>query len=277
MNQTLRESFAEARPNGLDRSDAAGRNGRGTVVAGASVAKGRVGQGLQGLGDVQTTPAAKRVAIVADDHELFRLALVALLTRQLGFDTVIEAATFDEALERLADTADVALALFDLGMPGVGSAASLATVRTCFPAVRTVVVSGSTDRNDVLLALQAGAHGYVAKETSAGGLARALSSVMEGHIYVPAFLAELPVGRGRSASEPAARLAPSEGDLTPRQCEILELIVKGASNKEIARALRLGEGTVKVHVAALFRALGVHNRSSAAAAATRVLAGRVTS
>lgn len=227
------------------------------------------------LEGAERPPAGRRIALVADDHELFRIALSSLLTRRLAFDAVIEAASFDEALERLAETPEVALALFDLGMPGMAGAASLATVRACFPSVRAVVVSGSTRRADILRALEAGVHGYIAKEASAEVLARGLETVVAGQIYVPPFLADLAPDEAPPPEAVATETPPAPGEaaLTPRQREILAFVVKGASNKEIARALRLGEGTVKVHVAALFRALGVHNRSSAAVAGTRILAG----
>jgi len=219
----------------------------------------------------------RAVAIVADDHALFRMALAAILSTRLKFTRVIETPSLDEALERLADTPDVRLALFDLAMPGMAGAASLAAVRECYPRIKAAVVSGSIERNDVLQALQAGVHGYIPKGIDAEHLAEALRMILDGWIYVPAFVADLPPG-----DEPTQRLAGPAGApssagaggeavaLSPRQREVLELLVLGRSNKEIARTLNLGEGTIKVHMAALFRALGVNNRSSAVAAAVRM-------
>jgi DNA-binding NarL/FixJ family response regulator len=215
-----------------------------------------------------------KTALVADDDEFFRMALRSILTSQLGFAEVVETASLDEAVERLSDTESVTLALFDLAMPGMESAASLRAVRECFPDTQAAVVSASTRRVDVLLALEAGAHGYVPKSLGVAELSRALRSITEGVIYVPAFIADL----STTAGEPDLPLASTmsrnehpEPSLTTRQRQVLEHLVAGRSNKEIARALNLGEGTVKVHVAALFRVLGVTSRAAAAAAGARLI------
>ncbi len=175
--------------------------------------------------------------------------------------------SLDEALEALAERPDIRVALFDLAMPGMESAASLSAVRECFPDVLTVVVSGSTDREDVFLALRTGAHGFVPKGSSVEALIQALRMVFDGFVYVPSFVTQGPArprpsrgagrtGESRRGPDGVADAAPAPG---------ARLIVAGQSNKEIARSLALGEGTVKIHVAALLKALGVPNRSAAAA------------
>ena len=213
----------------------------------------------------------RRTAIVADDHELFRVALSSILKTRLGFAEVAETASLDQALERLDDT-PAALALFDLNMPGMETASSLLAVRECYPGVRVAVVSGSTDRRDILLALEAGVHGYVPKTLGIDEIADALRMVLDGWIYVPPSLAQ--VGNGAdSLFSRRPGPAPEGGDapapLTPRQGEVLALLTQGKSNKEISRELNLGEGTVKVHMAALFRTLGVSSRTAAAAIGAR--------
>ena len=214
-----------------------------------------------------------RIAIIADDDEFFRLALAALLTRHLGFAEVVETGSLDEAVARLSDRPDTALALFDLRMPGMASAASLSAVRECFPDVRAAILSASTERRDILLALEAGAHGYIPKTLGAAEIVHALRLILDGLIFVPALLAEIP----RAGTAPLLRPAPAPDRpaeaalLTKRQREVLDLITRGKSNKEIGRALGLGEGTVKVHVAALLRSLGVANRAAAAVTGAQVL------
>jgi DNA-binding NarL/FixJ family response regulator len=221
--------------------------------------------------------ANARTALVADDDEFFRMALVTILRSRLGFGEAIETGSLDEALERLGEMQDISLALFDLAMPGMESAASLAAVREGFPEIRIAVVSGSTRRQDILMALEAGVHGYVPKALGAAEVTQALKMILEGFIYVPASLADLSQSSPEKPifSEDAASIpAMPDVRLTPRQREVLELIVDGKSNKEIARALNLGEGTVKIHLAALFRNLGVTSRAGAAAAGARLLAAK---
>lgn len=202
------------------------------------------------------------------------MALSAILTGKLGFAEVVETCSLDEAVEMLAVRGDVSLALFDLSMPGMEGPANLRAVRDCFAELRVAVVSSSQNRDDVLAALAAGVHGYVPKGLGVSDLARALRQIIDGAIYVPPSIAVLPANTagdatvaGRSATASCSML----DSLTPRQKSVLALLVRGQSNKAIARDLQLGEGTVKVHMAALFRGLGVKTRTAAAVAGGRLL------
>jgi DNA-binding NarL/FixJ family response regulator len=137
-----------------------------------------------------------------------------------------------------------------------------------------VVVSASTRREDILLALWAGVHGYVPKALGVKELTKALAAILKGGIYVPASLADVTAEERTSLLPPMARQgAPSEASLTPRQQEILRLLVEGKTNKEIARELEVSLGTVKIHLAAVFRALGVTTRAAAAAVGAKQLTG----
>jgi len=207
-----------------------------------------------------------RIAVIADDHGMYRMGLAFTLKDRLGFDGVEEAASLDEALSRLGDNDGIALAIFDLSMPGMQSAASLAAVRECYPDLPIAVVSGSDSRTDVLAALAAGVNGFVPKGLRDDDLVAALKTILGGAIYVPATLAQS-TGATAEPAQPGIDLA----RLTPRQREVLDLLVEGRSNKEIARALDLGHGTVKIHLAAVFRHLGVSNRAAAAAIAAPLL------
>lgn len=203
-------------------------------------------------------------AIVADDDPFFRLALESVLTDHFGVCRVHQAGSLDDALEALAERPAAGLALFDLAMPGMASPASLAAVRECRPDVTAVVVSASVRREDVFQALRAGVHGFVPKATSVEALVQALGLIRDGFVFVPSFVTRADaVPPGGRAATPAGREALAS--LTRRQRQVLDLIAAGRSNKEIARTLSLGEGTVKIHVTALLRALGVPNRSAAAA------------
>lgn len=212
----------------------------------------------------------KRVALIADDDEFFRMALRNMLGERLNFTAVVETASFDEAIDYLTKNSGVSLALFDLAMPGMDSAASLRVIRESFDVEKVAVVSGSRRRKDIILALEAGAHGYIPKWLGASELWRALSQIVEGTVYVPSNVSDLTTGTPEVAGDSSR----TDGDcqiptLTPRQQDVLKMLVNGKSNKEIARKLELGEGTVKVHLAALFRNLGVNNRAAAAVRGAR--------
>lgn len=212
---------------------------------------------------------SRRVAVVADDHGMYRMGLAFTLKDRLGFETVEEASTLDEALDKLGEADNVTLALFDLSMPGMESAASLAAVRECYPTLPIAVVSGSENRADVLDALAAGVNGFVPKRLAEGDLVAALETIMGGAIFVPPTLAA-PARGGEPERQTTSH--PDLARLTPRQRDVLGLLIAGQSNKEIARSLQLGQGTVKIHLAALFRHLGVRNRAAAVAVAAPLMA-----
>jgi DNA-binding NarL/FixJ family response regulator len=218
--------------------------------------------------------APVRIGLVADEDAYFRVALSAILNRYFGFTEIVEAASFDEALQCLGENADISAAIFTLSMPGTTAPTNLRAVRECFPNARVAIISGSSSRRDILLALEAGVHGYMLKSLSITDLVAALRTIFDGGIYVPASLADVPPASSISAIEEQARTTPSEqsaaeGPLTPRQRDVLDLLTQGKTNKEIAIALGLGEGTVKIHMAAIFRFFGVNNRAAAAVAGAR--------
>lgn len=216
----------------------------------------------------------QKSALVADGSDAFRQTVRGVLTERLGLAAVVEARTLPNALERLS-CRDIGLAIIDLGLPGMTGPASLRPLRERRPDLRIAVSSASQRRRDILLALDTGMHGFVPKSFGPDELARGLGAILDGLIYVPPVLADIrsdPLGRAESEEIPA--LACELDPLTPRQREVLELLVKGLSNKEIARALSLGPGTVKVHVSALFRSLGATSRSAAAVSGARLLATR---
>jgi len=223
----------------------------------------------------RNSETVRLIALTADDDQFFRMALRSILAR-LGFQEVIETGSFDEALEKLAEVENVSLALFDLQMPGLESPMNLRVVRENFPGTRVVVVSSSEHRHDIITALDAGVHGYVPKSLGPSDLSRALGLILEGTIFVPISLADLPTPEEETshAQRPTLTATNDSLSLTPRQRQVLELLVEGSSNKEIARTLDLGEGTVKIHMAALFRNLGVANRAAAAVTGARIFSNK---
>ena len=201
-------------------------------------------------------------ALVADDHELFRNGLKQLLVDVLGAADVREAETLDQAIEILTNEGAGDLVLVDLRMPGVNGAEALAALRDGFPEAKIAVVSAWEERADILAALGAGVHGYIPKSLPSAEIAAAVRSILDGRIFVPPA-----IGR-REPGSPVSTASPQEfgqEKLTARQKEVLNELLKGHASKEIARTLDIAEGTVKIHLAAIYRALGVRTRAEAIA------------
>jgi DNA-binding NarL/FixJ family response regulator len=202
--------------------------------------------------------------LIADDHELFREGVRSLVTDVLDAEDVRQAPSLDEALDMLAEGPTPDLLILDLNMPGVAGVESLGALRDAFPSAKVVVMSASEDRQNIVNALASGVSGYIPKSLSATQIEAALRDVLSGRIYTPAI-----VGRrenGNSGPEPDRRPPPTSVEgLTVRQKDVLGQLLKGQSSKEIARALGIAEGTVKIHLAAIYRAAGVRTRAEAIA------------
>jgi DNA-binding NarL/FixJ family response regulator len=210
--------------------------------------------------------------LVADDHGLYRSGFGFLLRDRMGFRSVIEAATFDAALDRLAETPNVELALFDLAMPGISGPEGLSVVKETYPGIRVAIVSGSEERSAVVKAVAMGLNGYVPKSLADDEIVGALQDILDGRVFVPRFMTS-----GAAAGHPEkairAEAAAAKGDpgggatyksISPRQRDVLDCVRRGLSNKEIARELDIAEGTVKIHLAALFSHFGARNRTELA-------------
>ncbi len=200
-------------------------------------------------------------ALIADDHELFRSGLKQLLVDVLQAEDVREAETFDQAIEMLTNDGAGDLILVDLRMPGMSGAEALAALRDGFPDAKVAVVSAWEERAEIIAALNAGVHGYIPKSLPSSEIAAAIRSILDGGIFVPPSLGK---------REPGAAVRPAGGSnggdkLTARQKEVLNELLKGQASKEIARSLDIAEGTVKIHLAAIYRALGVRTRAEAIA------------
>jgi DNA-binding NarL/FixJ family response regulator len=209
--------------------------------------------------------------LLIDDHRLFREAIGHVLMKLDERVVLMEAGTAEEAIDMVRHYQDLDLVLLDLNMPGMGGLSGLPKLLELAPTVPVVVVSGSAHAEDVRSAIGAGAAGYIPKTFSSHELSAALRVVLTGEIYVPPAL--LPVvdatRRADAAPQGAAQALGEEVSLTPRQVEVLRLMGGGLSNKSIANRLNLSEGTVKLHVNAILRALNAHNRTEAVVEATR--------
>lgn len=198
--------------------------------------------------------------LIADDHPMVRDALARTVSA-LGEDVVVvEAADFDGTLTQ-AEAGMIDIALVDLNMPGMDGLAGIQRLRQRCPTLPLVVISGQAEPGTARAVLAAGAAGFVPKTESAAAVLQALQDVRAGGVFVPAHsLFALRVAGGETgASGRGAVLA----QLTPRQTDVLGLLMGGEPNKTIAGRLGLSEGTVKLHIAAILRALQVRNRTEA--------------
>ena len=191
--------------------------------------------------------------LVADDHALFREGLNFLLL-ELGDDVALhQACNATEATELARAHPDLDLILLDLDMPGLDSFTGLRTLRNRHPDIPVVVVSASEDNQDIRRAMEADASGFIPKSMSGRAMLDILRRILDGETYVPEQADGLSF---TSAEDPAA-------GLTPRQREVLRLMCAGQSNKAIAQTLGMAEGTVKIHVTAILKALNAANRTQA--------------
>ena len=205
--------------------------------------------------------------IVVEDHVLVREGLVQTL-RQLDANVMVyEAADCDAANAHLQGAGALDLMLLDLGLPGLDGLSYLATLRRRYPEMLVVILSAFDEASTVAKALKSGAAGFVPKTYSSDRLLDALRAVLAGKVVAPEFESTQAVTLPRPVA--AGRVDPSKIGLTERQCEVLRLMSRGKSNRDIASLLGLSEGTVKVHMTAIFKALGVSSRTQAMVAITQ--------
>jgi DNA-binding NarL/FixJ family response regulator len=233
--------------------------------------------------------------LLVDDHPLILSALQSVI-QSIGSDvTVVGVETAAGARATLAEDADFDLVLLDLALGDADGFDVLVEFRGAYPAVPVVVVSASERASDVIRAIDSGAMGFVPKSSSHAALHEALGMVMAGAMYVPPSMLGLDFARERSggdtvpdvmrveATAPLGAAAEAEPHqkrqriedigLTPRQTEVLGLLLQGLPNKLIARQLNLSVETVKDHVAAVLRALNVSSRTQAVLAVSQMTQG----
>lgn len=209
--------------------------------------------------------------LVVDDHTLFRRGLIALLRQDSRFAVVGEAGDASEA-QRRAQELGPDVILLDNHLPGVAGVAALPGLKEAAPAARVLMLTMSEDEGNLAAALRAGAHGYLLKSVDSEGLAQAIERAMQGESVVsPEMTGKLVSAFQQASARPAADEMPAPPtasdpirSLSPREREILQHIARGASNKEIARALAIAETTVKIHVQHILRKLDLNSRVQAA-------------
>jgi DNA-binding NarL/FixJ family response regulator len=207
--------------------------------------------------------------LVVEDHALVRMGLVGLLGRVEKEVNVFEAANFEMALAVLDSEGDFDLLLLDLALPGIDGFAGLDILRRRYPAMPVVVVSAFDDASTINRVINLGASGFIPKAYSGEALLAAVGEVLAGNIFRPqGQFAAARMDDAVPVPPHQGNVQPEEIGLTVRQSQVLALMVRGLSNRDIADQLELTEGTVKIHVTAVFKTLGVNSRTQAMIAVT---------
>ncbi|MEB4590651.1 response regulator transcription factor [Candidatus Thiothrix sp. Deng01] len=213
--------------------------------------------------------------LVVDDHPLFREVLRAHMGDCFPEAKVFDAGSVGEAMGVLGTYAGFDLILLDVSMPGMDGVTGLALIREKTPGTPIAILSGTGDAELARVALEAGANGYISKTAGGREIKNALDLILFGEHYISPSVLAGPAAEVLSPSV-SPLLAQVENEvvgeygMTPRQLEVCRLLMVGLPNKLIARRLDCAEGTVRLHVSAVLRALNAHNRTEAARAALRL-------
>ena len=209
--------------------------------------------------------------LIVDDHALVAGALTLLLEDRDPEADVHTAATADAALELVDREGDADLLILDLSLPGVTGTELMEEIVRRQPMLKILVVSVLADQESIMRVLQLGAAGFVPKSLDTELLSSAIDFVLKGGVYIPSKLLTESQKDGFFTRTAARLKAPESAPphLTDRQLDVLAQLAKGAPIKRICRELDLSEGTVKTHVAAIYRSFGASNRTEALIAARR--------
>jgi DNA-binding NarL/FixJ family response regulator len=222
-------------------------------------------------------PTAGLKVLVVDDHVLVREGLKEVLKQMRENVQIFEAQNAASALQAAAEHPDLDLILLDLALPDSSGFTALQSLRRGHRDIPVVVLSASTDPSDAVRCVKCGAAGFIPKSATAGVLLGALRLVLSGGVYLPpeVVLAQRGGDTGVLTRLDASDKASTQVDardlgLTDRQAQVLALLIKGKSNKEIGRELDLAEQTVKAHISGVLRALNVSTRAQAIVAVAQL-------
>jgi len=211
--------------------------------------------------------------IVADDHALVREGLVQCLKNSYPKAAIIDVNDGVALINELNRQSAVSLILLDLKMPNTQPFELLKEITDKWPSIKVVVLSASENQSDVDLAFDNGARGFIQKSTPTQTLLSIIGQILKGKMYVPELPNEIPSSLNTTTDIKPANKIPLPESITPRQIDVLKLLLKGKTNRDIAQDLALSECTVKIHVANIFKAIEVSNRTEAAikAASYRIM------
>jgi DNA-binding NarL/FixJ family response regulator len=196
--------------------------------------------------------------LIADDHPLFRDAIANIVAVSFDGSSIDQTEDIDSTLEFVKHNEELDLILLDLNMPGMSGLQGLLTLRNEYPTIPVVIISAERDKQTILQTLSYGAVGFIAKSSPKAMIVEALQSVFAGNVYLPADIMRLP-------EEPKTKndfvVSPEKiTTLTRRELMVLNNLVQGEANKQIAFNLHISEATVKTHVSSILKKLGATNR-----------------
>lgn len=204
----------------------------------------------------------KQRILLVDDHEVVRLGLRALLDRHPNFEVVAEAGTGREAVEKVEEfSPDVVV--MDIRLPGTSGIEACEEISDKFPDVKVIMLTSYAEDEMLFSAIRAGAAGYVLKQIGGEDLVKAIEAVGRGEALLDPAVTQRIFQEVRKAAKEEEASAFSS--LTQQEKHVLLLVSEGKTNREIAKALFLGEGTVRNYVSSILSKLGVSNRAEAAA------------
>jgi len=204
--------------------------------------------------------------LIADDHPLFREALKGALQNAFSDLAVFESDNFKSTLEILAKEDDLDILLLDLHMPGNDDLYGLIRIREDHPDLPIAVVSGSEEISVVSKVMGYGALGFIPKSSSSAEIAAAINEILEGETWLPEAMKD----KVNQLSGDEVKVATQVASLTPQQYKVLSYLHEGLLNKQIAYELNISEATIKAHITAIFRKLGVYNRTQAVLIASKL-------
>ena len=207
--------------------------------------------------------------LIADDHPLFREAIARVVGDGFPGSELLETADLDATLAVTADEEDLDLILLDLNMPGMSGLTGLLQLRNEAPTIPVAIISVEEDKNVMLQAVSCGAVGFLTKSSPKEQLIKAIAQILEGNSYLPSEIMRASAARAHEPNERSISAEQLE-TLTRKQIQVLERMTRGESNKMIAYNLNIAETTVKAHVSAILRKLGVSNRVQAILSASDI-------
>ena len=214
--------------------------------------------------------------LIADDHELFLKGLELILKDFDAAANIVKAKSYTDIFKIIEIEQDFDLILTDLAMPGAQWLDALQKIHQKLPETPIIILSAVFDKEIVQKTIDLGAAGYIPKTSSNAVIISAVNLVLSGGVYIPAELLQDTLQNDFNMLKEIENMPENKElsekvkILTPRQIDVLRLIAKGKSNKQIAFDLGLSEGTVKLHITAILKLLNVYNRTGAVAAATHL-------